>query len=76
MGRPKGSLNKVTKDTKELIKDLIDNNVKVIQKDLDQLEPIQRLNIIVKLLQYVLPMPKDINISTQEDFPILDLSQI
>ena len=76
MPRPKGALNKVTKDTKELIKDLIDNNLEGVQKDLEQLEPIQRLNIIVKLLQYVLPMPKDISISNNSEMPLFDLTQI
>lgn len=54
-GRKKGTPNKDTKELRERVSDLIDNNFDRIQADLDQLEPKERLDFLVKLLEYGLP---------------------
>jgi len=54
-GRKKGTPNKDTKKLRERISDLIDNNFDTIQADIDQLEPKERLDFLVKLFEYGLP---------------------
>lgn len=54
-GRPKGKPNKVTKNLREFIADLIDGQRAQIVQDLQALEPKERLQILEKLTQYVIP---------------------
>lgn len=54
-GRKKGTPNKDTKELREKISDLIDNNFENIQSDIDQLEPKERLDFLTKLFEYSLP---------------------
>lgn len=54
-GRVKGTPNKVTYSLKEWITSLIDRQRPQIEKDLQDLEPKERLQMIEKLMQYVIP---------------------
>lgn len=54
-GRVKGTPNKVTYSLKEWITSLIDKQRTQIEKDLQGLEPKERLQMIEKLMQYVIP---------------------
>lgn len=65
-GRPKGSPNKITATAREWISGLIDKNRKQIERDLKRLEPKERLQMLEKLMQYVIP--KQQAVSTQIDF--------
>lgn len=59
-GRPKGARGKTTKNVREFIKGIIDKNRAKINADLRQLEPKERLDVIVKLMAYVCPKPQSI----------------
>lgn len=65
-GRPKGSPNKITATAREWISGLIDKNRKQIERDLKRLEPKERLQMLEKLMQYVIPKQQAVN--TQIDF--------
>lgn len=54
-GRVKGTPNKVTYFLKEWITSLIDKQRTQIEQDLQELEPKERLQMIEKLMQYVIP---------------------
>lgn len=54
-GRGKGNVNQTTRDARKMIVGIIDRNLDRVQMDLDSLEPFQRLQIIDKLLKYVVP---------------------
>lgn len=54
-GRPKGSTNKATKDLRERITLLLDENWDDIQTDLKSLTPKERIDAYIKLLEYSLP---------------------
>lgn len=54
-GRVKGTPNKVTYSLKEWITSLIDKQRTQIEQDLQDLEPKERLQMIEKLMQYVIP---------------------
>lgn len=54
-GRVKGTPNKVTYSLKEWIISLIDKQRTQIEQDLQKLEPKERLQMIEKLMQYIIP---------------------
>jgi hypothetical protein len=56
-GRPKGSPNKATAELREWVKELLDGNREQFIRDMQALEPYQRLVLWERLLAYVLPKP-------------------
>lgn len=56
-GRQKGTPNRTTKETRELLKLIIDNELSGLPQILKQMKPYQRADIITRLIQYVLPKP-------------------
>jgi hypothetical protein len=58
-GKPKGATNKTTRETRELIEQIVLDELSNIKQLLNELEPSERAYVICKLLPYVLPKPKD-----------------
>jgi hypothetical protein len=56
-GRQKGTPNKTTKETREALKLIIDNELLGLPQILKQMKPYQRADILVRLIQFVLPKP-------------------
>ena len=54
-GRPAGSPNKITAEVRQSLQSALSGEIEKIGKLLESLEPKERLEIIVKLLQYILP---------------------
>lgn len=54
-GRQKGTPNKVTSSVKGWLSCLIDKNRRQIEKDLKAVKPLERLQMLEKLMQYVVP---------------------
>ena len=77
-GRQKGTPNKVTGTVKEWLADLIDKNRGQIEADLQQLEPKERLAMLEKFMQYIVPKPKTEFSVTREkqQEPVFDLSLV
>ena len=65
-GRQKGTPNKLTKEIRTVLKDLIYKELDDIQEDLDSLEPKQRIELVIKLIPYVLPKVDSISHSANE----------
>jgi hypothetical protein len=59
-GRTKGTVNKTTAETKEILKNIVSVEIENINGLLDKLEPKERLDIIIKLLPYILPKQNEI----------------
>lgn len=80
-GRPKGSPNKVTRTTREMIQDIIDQHLPKVMDDIRKLTPGQRVKALTDLLQYVVPKMQastsDVNINATKEqiralFPTAD----
>lgn len=54
-GRPKGAANKVTKELRAILKTIIAAELETLPEQLKELEPKDRLDIIIKLMAYCLP---------------------
>lgn len=54
-GRAKGTPNKITTEIREFYKELIENNLEQIETDLKELNPKERIEILIKLSEYVVP---------------------
>lgn len=60
-GRQKGTPNRTTASIREWLIDVIGKNQRQIEKDLKELEPGARLQVLVKLLPFVVPKMESIN---------------
>lgn len=64
-GRPKGAVNKTTQETKEILKNIVSVEIENINGLLDKLEPKERLDVIIKLLPYILPKQNEIAVENK-----------
>lgn len=65
-GRSKGTPNRTTAVTKERLQSLINNEIENLSKLLEQLEPNERVNAIIKLLPYIVPKQNEITTNAKE----------
>jgi hypothetical protein len=73
-GRPKGSTNRTTKQMKDILVSALFGETESIEKDLQALEPYQRLQIKTKFASFILPTQKAVevnDITIQSDESIL-----
>jgi hypothetical protein len=75
-GRQKGVPNKVTAETKAWVQQLIDGNKKQFEKDLNELEPKDRLMILERLMQYVIPKQQAISVEAQIQTEYAELQKL
>lgn len=64
-GRVKGTPNKITTTAREWLASLIDDNRQQIEHDIKQLEPKERLCVLEKLMQYVIPKQQAVSASIE-----------
>jgi hypothetical protein len=64
-GRPKGSHNQLTKETREAFSLLVQNNLPKLQQDLDSLNSLNRLKIVLELAKFIIPQLKSIDASIE-----------
>ena len=73
-GRPKGTPNKITQDVRQWLSTVIDKNRRQMERDLKALEPKERLQMLEKLMQYVIP--KQQAVKAEVDFATLTDDQL
>ena len=66
-GRPKGKPNKTTQEIRESFSLLLSNNLEKLQSDLNELEPFQRIKILLELSKFIIPTLKAADITTTEN---------
>jgi len=70
-GRKAGSLNRATKDIRDAFSLLIENNIDTLQKDLDSLEPKERVKLLLDMAQFVVPKMKSVDLKADKTETIL-----
>ena len=70
-GRQKGTPNKLTKELRTLLKDILYDELENLEEHLDELEPRDRLEIIIKLMPYVFPKVQKVSPSMDEPIDFL-----
>jgi len=63
-GRPKGTPNKLTTELREQFTQLLENNLDKMQIDIDQLEPKDRVKVLLELSKFVIPVLRATEITT------------
>jgi len=65
-GRQKGTPNTMTKELRVLLKDIIYQELEEVNERFSLLEPKQRIELIIKLMPYILPKVNSISHTTNE----------
>ena len=65
-GRTKGTPNKLTKELRTVLKNILYNEIEKIEEYLDGLEPKEKLDTIIKLMPYILPKTSTISHTANE----------
>lgn len=65
-GRQKGTPNKMTKELRTVLKDILYQELEQIQERLDALKPRERVELLIKLMPYALPKVTSISHTTNE----------
>jgi len=65
-GREKGTPNKLTKELRSVLKDILYQELEQIQEHLDTLKPKERIELLIKLMPYVLPKVTSVSHTTNE----------
>ena len=64
-GRPKGSINKTTAETKELLQKIVSNELEGIAERLEKLANKERIDAVIKLLPYIVPRQTEIAVDNK-----------
>ena len=65
-GRTKGTPNKLTKELRTVLKNILYNEIEKIEEYLDGLEPKEKIDTIIKLMPYILPKTSTISHTANE----------
>ena len=65
-GRQKGTPNRITKELRSLLKDVMYDEIGALQDRLDALNPKERVELLVKLMPYALPKVTSVSHTTNE----------
>jgi hypothetical protein len=65
-GREQGTPNRLTKELRKILKNILSDELENLPKQLDKLEPKDRLELIVKLMPYAMPKVETVRMDTGE----------
>ena len=65
-GRKKGTPNRITKELRSLLKDVMYDEIGALQDRLDALNPKERVELLIKLMPYALPKVTSVSHTTNE----------
>ena len=65
-GREKGTPNRMTKELRSVLKDVLYEDMEALQERLDTLKTKERVELLIKLMPYVLPKVTSVSHTTTE----------
>lgn len=63
-GRPKGAVNKTTRDLRELISDFLNENFGAVKLNFEKLKPNEKARFFVDLLSYAVPKMNSVQMNS------------
>jgi hypothetical protein len=75
-GREIGTPNKITKDIREAYQLLIENNLETLESDLNELTAKERIDVLIKLSEFIVPKLQRSQIEQKNIFEDLKLKGI
>ena len=71
-GRKKGTPNKTTSELREYFNLLLNDNLEQLKIDIKELDPKERINVMLKISEFIIPKLKatDINLMNDNDASI------
>lgn len=69
-GRQKGTPNRLTKELRTILKNVLYNELENIEELLDSLEPKERVELIIKIIPFILPKVDKIGHTYDEPFDV------
>jgi len=67
MSRPQGSPNRITKEVRELLKTIVEQELDALPERLEAMPPADQVGVLLKLLPYVAPRLQTVEYRTPED---------
>tara|TARA_B100000700_G_C14374744_1_gene547675 strand:- start:45 stop:287 length:243 start_codon:yes stop_codon:yes gene_type:complete len=67
-GRQKGTPNKLTKELRFNLKDILFNELETLEDRLEELEPRVRIELLIKLMPFVFPRINSVHFREDEPF--------
>ena len=68
-GRAKGTTNKTTTETKQLLQKIVSTEIDKITDLLEALQPKERIDAVIKLLPYIVPKQSEIVVEDISENP-------
>lgn len=65
-GREKGTPNRMTKELRSVLKDVLYEGIEALQERLGALKPKERVELLIKLMPYALPKVTSVSHTTNE----------
>jgi len=62
-GRPKGIANKSTQEMRAVLQEFVERNIENLQAEFDQLDSAERLKVLERFMQYLMPRYASIQVS-------------
>ena len=75
-GRPKGSKNRSTSEIKTAIQKLLDTNVSQMEADLQELTAKERISVLLKIAEFVLPKVQSVPSEQNETDNIIIIREV
>ena len=69
-GRQKGTPNRLTKELRTILKNILYNELENIEELLESLEPKERVELVIKLIPFILPKVDRIGHTYNEPFDV------
>ena len=66
-GRPKGIANKSTQEMRAVLQEFVERNIIHLQAEFDQLDSVERLRVLERFMQYLMPRYASIQVTSIED---------
>ena len=65
-GRKKGTPNRLTRELRDVLKDVVYQELSLVQENLSKLDPKDRIDLLTKLIPFVCPKIKSENLDLNE----------